>query len=91
MSEVAAVHIFVHGRVQGVFYRAKTQKVAEGLGLTGWVKNCQDGSVEIHAEGNKEKLEELIEWCRHGPAMASVSNIDLNWVEAEGRRSFDIC
>ena len=90
MSEVAAVHIFVHGRGQGGWYRAKTQKVAEGLGLAGWVKNCPDGSVEIHAEGNKTKLEELVAWCRRGPALASVSDIDLNWTEAEGLRSFDI-
>ena len=83
MSDAVAVHLFVHGRVQGVFYRAKTQKIAEGLGLTGWVKNCDDGSVEIHAEGNKEKLEELIAWCRRGPVLASVSNIDLNWVAVE--------
>jgi len=90
MSDTAAVHLFVHGRVQGVFYRAKTQKKAEGLGLTGWVKNCDDGSVEIHAEGSKVKLEELIEWCRKGPVLASVSNMDLNWVESEGLHSFDI-
>ena len=90
MSNTVAVHLFVHGRVQGVFYRAKTQKVAEALGLTGWVRNCDDGSVEIHAEGDKAKLEELIEWCRKGPALASVSNIDLNWVESEGLHSFDI-
>jgi acylphosphatase len=90
MSETAAVHLFVHGRVQGVFYRAKTQKTAEGLGLAGWVKNCEDGSVEIHAEGDKVKLEELIEWCHRGPALAKVSNVDLRWVEAEGLFSFDI-
>jgi acylphosphatase len=90
MSDAVAVHLFVHGRVQGVFYRAKTQKVAEGLGLTGWVKNCDDGSVEIHAEGSKAKLEELIEWCRKGPVLASVSNMDLNWLKAEGLSAFDI-
>ncbi len=90
MSDAGAGHMFVHGHVQGVFYRANTQKVAEGLGLTGWVANCHDGSVEIHAEGNKEKLEELIEWCRRGPALASVSNIDLSWIKTEGLRSFDI-
>ena len=90
MSGAVAVHLFVHGRVQGVFYRAKTQKVAEGLGLTGWVKNCDDGSVEIHAEGNKAKLEELIKWCHRGPALASVSKIDLNWLEAEGLSAFNI-
>ena len=90
MSDTAAVHLFVHGRVQGVFYRAKTQKTAEGLGLAGWVRNCSDGSVEIHAEGSKAKLEELIEWCHRGPALAKVSNVDLSWVEAEGLHSFEI-
>ena len=90
MSESGAVHLFVHGRVQGVFFRASTRKAAEDLELTGWVKNCDDGSVEIHAEGSREKLEELIAWCRQGPPMASVSKIDLNWIEAEGLSSFDI-
>ncbi len=90
MGDGGAVHLFVHGRVQGVFFRAKTQKMAEGLGLTGWVQNCSEGSVEIHAEGSREKLEELIAWCRKGPPLASVSNIDLNWVEAGGLSSFDI-
>lgn len=90
MSDTGAVHLLVHGRVQGVFYRASTQKSAEGLGLTGWVKNCADGAVEIHAEGNREKLEELIAWCRQGPPSASVSGTDLNWTEAEGFSSFEI-
>ncbi|MCH7650212.1 MAG: acylphosphatase [Nitrospinae bacterium] len=90
MGDAEAVHMFVHGHVQGVFYRANTQKVAQGLGLTGWVKNCGDGSVEIHAEGDKDNLEELIEWCRHGPALAKVSKIDLNWIGSQGPRSFDI-
>jgi acylphosphatase len=90
MSETGAIHLFVRGRVQGVFFRASTQKTAEGLGLTGWVKNYSDGSVEIHAEGDKEKLEELIVWCRQGPPSASVADIDLDWVDAEGFSSFDI-
>jgi len=90
MNDATAVHLFVHGRVQGVFFRAKTQKTAEALGLAGWVKNCDDGSVEIHAEGSKAKLEELVAWCRRGPALASVANIDLNWTESEGLASFEI-
>ncbi len=90
MSDAAAVHLIVHGRVQGVFFRASTQKIAEGLGLTGWVRNSRDGSVEIHAEGDKEQLEALIVWCRQGPPMASVSNVDQSWIEAEGLSSFDI-
>ncbi|MCZ6514205.1 MAG: acylphosphatase [Nitrospinae bacterium] len=90
MGDAEAIHMFVHGHVQGVFYRANTQKAADRLRLTGWVKNCEDGSVEIHAEGDKDKLEELIEWCRHGPALAKVSKIDLNWIDSQGLRSFDV-
>ena len=90
MDDAEAVHMYVHGHVQGVFYRANTQKVADRLGLTGWVKNCDDGSVEIHAEGDRDPLEELIEWCRHGPALAKVSKIDLNWLGSQGLHSFDI-
>ncbi|NIQ02016.1 MAG: acylphosphatase [Nitrospinaceae bacterium] len=85
-----AVHMVVHGRVQGVFFRASTQKKAEELGLAGWVKNRPDGTVEIHAEGQQETLEKLIEWCRQGPALASVSSIDLDWINAGGMESFDI-
>lgn len=90
MSDTGAVHLLIHGRVQGVFYRASTQRTAEGLGLTGWVKNRPDGSVEIHAEGSREKLEELIAWCRLGPPAAEVSTIGLCWIEAEGLNSFEI-
>ena len=90
MKNAEAVHLFVHGRVQGVFFRDSTRKVAQGLGLAGWVRNCSDGSVEIQAEGDRKKLEELIDWCRQGPDLAAVSNIDLNWTKAEGLSSFDI-
>ena len=90
MSDADAVHMIVQGRVQGVFFRASTQKVAQGLGLAGWVKNCHDGSVEIHAEGEPGKLDEFVEWCRQGPELASVSNIDLNRVASEGHGSFNI-
>ena len=90
MNQVEAVHLFVHGRVQGVFFRDSTRKVARDLGLTGWVRNCSDGSVEIQAEGDRNKLEELVEWCRHGPDLASVSNLDLSWIGAEGLGSFDV-
>ncbi len=90
MKKAEAAHLFVHGRVQGVFFRDSARKVAQGLGLAGWVRNCSDGSVEIHAEGDRKKLEELIDWCRHGPDLASVSNIDLNWTGTEDLSSFDI-
>jgi len=89
MSDTA-VHLKVEGRVQGVFFRANTQKVANDLGVAGWVRNLDDGSVEIHAEGGRDKLESLIEWCRRGPAMASVKNVDVDWTSAEGLHSFDV-
>ena len=79
------VHITVHGLVQGVFFRANTVSAAKGLGLTGWVRNRNDGSVEIVAEGSQGKLIELIEWCKNGgPASARVENLEHRWEEPSG-------
>jgi acylphosphatase len=69
-------NIRVHGRVQGVFYRANTVRKATELGLTGWVKNEPDGSVLISAEGIPQSLDRLIEWCEHGPEYARVTRVD---------------
>jgi acylphosphatase len=71
------VHLTVTGRVQGVYFRASTVRQARHLGLTGWVMNCPDGSVEVLAEGPSEKLEELVAWCRQGPAGARVERVEL--------------
>ncbi len=73
------IHIFVSGFVQGVFFRAETREKAKELSLFGWVKNLPDGRVEILAEGEKEKLEKLIEWARKGPPAAQVDNVDIKW------------
>ncbi|MFH1261315.1 MAG: acylphosphatase [Candidatus Micrarchaeota archaeon] len=59
--------------------------MAKRLGLVGWVRNAEDGSVEILAQGEKEKLEELLEWCYHGPPEASVSDLEFVWFEAKGK------
>lgn len=80
-------HIIVTGRVQGVFYRATAEETALGLGLTGWVRNCGDGSVEIQAEGNRAALEELIKWCHEGPPLAHVINVSVDWQPATGQFS----
>ena len=87
---MTAVHLLVHGRVTGVFYRASAQEAAAGLGVTGWVRNQSSDCVEIHAEGDKEQLHQLIAWCRRGPALAKVTAIDQEWVAPEGLTSFDI-
>jgi acylphosphatase len=73
------VHLFVRGRVQGVFLRASAQREARRLGLTGWVKNRPDGAVEILAEGEEEALKDLIGWAKHGPTAARVEHVDVRW------------
>ncbi|MZG30021.1 MAG: acylphosphatase [Nitrospinae bacterium] len=87
---LTSVHLIVRGLVQGVWFRAGTREQALKLGLCGWAKNCPDGTVEIHAEGEKESLEKLIEWCRTGPSAAEVSSLDIEWVEPQGLTTFEI-
>ncbi|MDP7056859.1 MAG: acylphosphatase [Nitrospinaceae bacterium] len=86
----SAVHIIVHGRVQGVFFRASTQTRALELSLVGWVRNLPDSSVEIHAEGDRENLELLIEWCRQGPSSAKVTRVDSDWIAPQTMHDFQI-
>lgn len=77
----ARAHVFVSGRVQGVFFRDHTLRWASSLGLTGRVKNLWDGRVEVVAEGEKESLDALIGRLSQGPPMARVENVDVKWEE----------
>jgi acylphosphatase len=77
-------HLTVRGRVQGVYFRASTVQEAQNLCLTGWVRNCPDGSVEAVAEGDRRKVEDLIAWCRRGPQGARVQSVDVNWLAFSG-------
>lgn len=83
MSKVRA-HLIVSGRVQGVYFRAETSDQAAALGLTGWVKNRPDRSVEVVVEGSREDVEKLISWCRQGPPVAEVSGVDVAWENYTG-------
>ncbi|PWG02792.1 acylphosphatase [Sphingosinicella humi] len=74
---VTAKRLRVRGRVQGVFYRGWTVERARSLGLSGWVRNRRDGSVEILASGPSEAIETLIEQCRQGPSAAQVTDVDV--------------
>lgn len=67
----------VSGRVQGVWFRGSTVKVANALGLVGWARNLPDGRVEIKAQGLVPKIDEFIAWCRIGPPRASVEMIEV--------------
>jgi len=73
--EEKRAHLIIEGKVQGVFYRASARDKAVTLALSGFVKNLPGGSVELVAEGNQEKLELLIAWCRVGPPNAQVTDI----------------
>lgn len=68
-------HLIIEGRVQGVWFRDSTRNEATRLNLTGWVKNRFDGSVELVAEGAREEVKKLIEWCHHGPPGARVTMV----------------
>jgi acylphosphatase len=83
-GEKGRVRIMVQGRVQGVFYRVSTVEEAVRLGLKGWVRNCPDGSVEVLAEGQTRKLQDLIGWCHQGPLGAKVDAVHLQWESFTG-------
>jgi len=74
-------HIIISGRVQGVFFRHNANKVANKLGLKGFVRNLPDGAVEVVAEGEETKLKELLEFCRRGPLGAHVENTEVKYEE----------
>jgi len=77
-------HVYVHGRVQGVFFRATTRDKARSLGVKGWVKNCLDGGVEAVFEGEKDTVEKVVDWCKKGPEGAFVNHIDIRWEKYSG-------
>ena len=70
-------HVFVSGRVQGVFFRQETRLRARCLGLAGFVKNLKDGRVEAIIEGEEKKVKKLISWIKKGPALARVKSVKI--------------
>jgi acylphosphatase len=83
-------HLWVRGRVQGVWYRGSCAEQAWALGISGWARNLPDGRVEIVAEGDPEALDKLVEWCRHGPPAARVTAVEVRAEEPEGLDSFTV-
>lgn len=73
------LQLVVRGRVQGVYFRASTQREARRLGVSGWVKNRVDGSVEILAEGEETAIRELYGWAQKGPSAARVDRVETRW------------
>jgi acylphosphatase len=75
----ARAHVFVSGMVQGVFFRQKTKRQAESLGVNGWVRNLPDGRVEAVFEGEEEAVKALVGYCHRGPSSARVENVEVNY------------
>ncbi len=91
MADNSRAHAIISGRVQGVFYRAETQKAARQHGVTGWVKNRADGTVEAVFEGSENDVASMIEWCKSGSSQARVENVDVDWEGYTGEFSaFDV-
>lgn len=70
-------HLVIRGRVQGVWFRESMRLRADALGVTGWVRNRRDGSVEAMVQGSQEAVEAITEWARHGPDAAEVENVEI--------------
>jgi acylphosphatase len=81
------LHVFIGGRVQGVFFRARTRDTARRLGLSGWVRNLSDGRVEALFEGEEEQLRSALAWCRTGPPRSRPEAVDARWVDGTGEFS----
>lgn len=87
-ADLTRVHLWISGLVQGVFFRATTASEARSRGLTGWVRNAPDGRVEVELQGSRRAVEQMIDECRAGPPMASVTDVEVDYidpVEDEGR------
>ena len=80
----------VSGVVQGVSFRAETEKTARRLGLTGWVRNCSDGSVEVMIAGPEQALQDMQRWLHHGPRLAQVDKVDLSPCPDPGLAGFSV-
>lgn len=90
MSDRTRAHVFVSGRVQGVYYRASTRDAARERGVDGWVRNLEDGRVEAVFEGPEAAVESMVEWCREGSPAASVEDVEISYGSPDGADGFEI-
>lgn len=83
-----SVHVRIQGKVQGVWYRAWTEQTARENGLSGWVRNCSDGTVEALFSGTEEHVERMLNACWEGPELALVTSVDTEEVSAPKETGF---
>ena len=77
VKNLSSFKLVIHGRVQGVFFRDSMRMEAEKLGITGWVRNCHDGTVEAVVQGDAESVELIMRWAQRGPRLAQVEKVDV--------------
>jgi acylphosphatase len=90
VSEMKHLKLNIRGKVQGVWYRKSTYEEATRLGLTGFVCNQPDGSVYAEAEGEEDILEEFVAWCKQGPMLASVTEVEIQEAALENFEAFSV-
>jgi acylphosphatase len=90
MTDRTRAHVYVTGRVQGVFFRATTRDTAREKGVDGWVKNLADGRVEAVFEGSEADVEAMVEFCQEGSPQARVEDVEVEYGDLEGIDGFDI-
>ncbi|AQL44190.1 acylphosphatase [Halorientalis sp. IM1011] len=90
MSDRVRAHVYVTGKVQGVYYRANTRDTARERGVDGWVKNLDDGRVEAVFEGGEGDVESLVEWCHDGSPRARVDDVTVEYDDPEGLDGFEV-
>ncbi|MFB6108992.1 MAG: acylphosphatase [Haloplanus sp.] len=90
MSDQTRAHVYVSGRVQGVYYRANTRDAARSRGVEGWVRNLADGRVEAVFEGDAADVAEMVEWCQTGSPAANVESVDAEYDDPQGESGFEI-
>jgi acylphosphatase len=84
----ARARVVIRGRVQGVFFRVETRERARSLGLAGWVRNNPDGTVEAVFQGERDRVDSMLAWCRRGPAAAHVEDVEVEWAEPRAEDGF---
>jgi acylphosphatase len=89
MAETIRRRAVISGEVQGVNFRSAAEQEASRAGLSGWVRNRDDGTVEAVLEGESDAVEQVLEWCRSGPSSASVEGVEVSEEEPEGLTEFE--
>ena len=86
-----SLQLRITGSVQGVLFRSSAKQEADKRGISGWARNWEDGSLEIHAEGEEQAMEEFLAWCKLGPPQARVENMEIEEVPPEEEGDFVVC